>query len=75
MRLEEALQLKKGTILVATGSWVAPELVTEGKNYVMQEDARPIVDGIHSIFCDVINTKSKKFRTVLLKKDIEEIKS
>jgi len=42
MRLEEALGLKKGTVLVATRTWVGPEGCTEGREYVMQEDAKPL---------------------------------
>ena len=45
MRLEKALGLKKGTVIVATSTWFAPEKCTEGREYVMQEDAKPLWPG------------------------------
>jgi len=42
MRLEKAVGLKKGTVLVATRTWFAPEKCTDGREYVMQEDAKPV---------------------------------
>lgn len=45
MKIEDALKLKKGTILEASESWLGPEVCTEGGLYVMQDDAVPVYSG------------------------------
>lgn len=42
MKLEEALKLKKGDIVKVSFSSVAPERLTEGKNYELQGNASPL---------------------------------